>query len=305
MPRLPYLLSAFGIICFISLSVAQQPCNPNHLPLQLGQLAQSHPIDNCSCTGSPKGDPGSQIRIANDLQNSIKNNFLAQSTSHPKDISVGDMIRLQGIVDHFTQAQLPRGDRFTLPSPNQRMLLNNLNLGGGRVFSEREVVRLAGFVLDAHHSDVDSGESVNCDRLGCSNNDIHIEVAANPRNTAMTKAQQMNREGVVAEITPRHRPQVWDTFDSPDYSQFFKTHPVMFIGQLFYDASHHPGGGPARAAVWEVHPVYAIFVCLNTTPQACPLNQQNNGHIWMPFHMLKNSLHLTTVHVTQQCHDNP
>jgi hypothetical protein len=185
------------------------------------------------------------------------------------------------------------------------MLLRNLNLGGGRIFSEGDVVRMADFVLDAHHSDVTSGESVNCDGLGCANNDIHIEVAAHPRDPTKTKGQQMNLEGVVTEITPRHRPDVWDTFDSPDYSKTFRTHPVMFVGQLFYDASHHPGGAPDRAAVWEVHPVYAIYVCTGTTPQACPLDQQDNESVWLPFHKLKNFLHLTTVHVTKLCHDNP
>jgi hypothetical protein len=167
------------------------------------------------------------------------------------------------------------------------------------------VVTVAGFILGARHSNVAGGESVNCDLDGCANNDLHIELAAHPRDSDVEKGEQLNEEGVVAEISPRHRPNPWDTFDSRDYSDFFSEHPVMFTGQLFYDASHSPGGRPDRASVWEVHPVYAIWVCLNTTPQACKLNKQNDETVWLPFHKLKNFLHLTTVQVTKLCQNNP
>jgi hypothetical protein len=297
-----FFLSAISIVCLLSLGLAQQPCNPPTLPLQLGQLAVHHPIDSCQCTGAPKGALGSPIRAANDLQNSIKNNF--HPTGQPIVITVRDMIRLQAKVDDFTFDELPRGDRFHLPSPAQRQLLRQINLGGNKMFGEGDLVSLTGFVLAAKHSNVDSGESVNCDETGCSNNDIHIEVAVHPRDPDLDKGEQMNEEGVVAEISPRHRPAAWDTFDSLDYRNVFSNNPVTFIGQLFYDASHSPGGGPDRAAVWEVHPVYAIFVCRNTTLQACPINKLSDETVWLPFHKVKNVLNIN-VRERKLCENNP
>jgi hypothetical protein len=306
MLRPRHLLSAPAVLTLLSFSLAQQPCVPAKLadlPLQLGQLAVKRPVDACACTGAPKGAAGSAIRIANNLQNSSKNNF--QASGPPKSISVHDMIRLQEKVDEFTIDELPRGDRFTLPSPTQRKLLRNISLGGGKTFSEGDMVTLAGFVIGARHSNVSSGESVNCGELGCANNDIHIEVTPRPRDTDVSKDEQMNEEGVDVEISPRHRPDAWETFDSPDYRAFLRDHPVMFTGQLFYDASHSPGGGPARASVWEVHPVYAIWVCRNTSAQACPMNKQDDESVWLPFHKLKGFLKLTTVRPTTQCQNNP
>lgn len=305
MRHIVYFVSILGLLGCLSISFAQQQtCNPTTLPLQLGQLANNHPIDSCPCVGAPKGDPGSQIFVANNLQNTIKNNF-TRDTTHPRIIAIGDMIRLQKVVNLISLDDLPRGDRDTLPSPQQRQLLTNISLGPNTRFSEGDVITVAGFVLGARHSNVDTGESVNCGKKRCSNNDIHIELAAHPRNTAIPLGKQMNQEGVVAEISPRHRPRVWDTFDSADYTSFFRSHPVAFTGQLFYDASHHPGGGPNRASVWEVHPVYAIWVCRNTTPQACQLNKLNDDSVWLPFHRLQAFLNLPTVHVTQSCLANP
>ena len=304
MKQVRYFALTLGLLCSLSISLAQQPCNPNSLPLQLRDLAANRPIDSCKCTGAPKGEPGSQISIANDLQNVIKNNF-AGPADNPKRISIRNMLQLQAKVDSFSMVELPRGDRFTLPSPDQRKLLRNLTIDNGKTFSEGDVVTLAGFMLGARHSNLEDGESVNCEKGGCGNNDVHIELAPRRRDFTMDKAEQMNDEGVVAEISPRHRPESWNRFDSADYRNFFKNHPVAFTGQLFYDASHSPGGAPDRASVWEVHPVYAIWVCRNTTAQACSLDQLNNEGVWLPFHKLKNALHLPTVHDTDRCNENP
>jgi hypothetical protein len=300
-----YLLTLVGLLSLVTVPQAQEPsCNPTNLPLQLGQLAAAHPIDGCRCIGAPKGEADSQIRIANDFQNSIKNNFM-RSTNNPKAVSIADLARLQERVNAFSMEELPRGDRFTLPSPDQRTLLGNISLGPNRTFSEGDVVTIAGFVLGARHSNLEDGESVNCEKPGCANNDVHIELAAHRRDPNITKAKQMNTEGVDVEISPRHRPDAWDRFDSSSYINFFKTHPVAFTGQLFYDASHSPGGGPVRVSVWEVHPIYAIWVCRKTTLQACALDQLANESVWLPFHKLQSFLHLQTVQVTEACQENP
>src|SRR5437764_12461359 len=99
-------LSLFALFCLLGLSVAQLPCpptQPNALPLQLGQLARHRPIDDtCGCQGASKGAANSPLRQANDLQNSIKNNFRPTSTTQNL-ITVADMIRLQDAVDEFSQ----------------------------------------------------------------------------------------------------------------------------------------------------------------------------------------------------------
>ena len=243
------------------------------------------------------------MRQANDLQNSVKNNLRPVSLTQ-KPITIRDMIRLQGKVDDFTPQQLQRGDRFHLPSPAQRPLLHNINLGHGKRFSEGDLVTLIGFVIGATHSNTSGGESVNCNTDGCAGNDIHIEITAHPRDTDVDKGEQMNDEGVVAEIIPHHRPDSWEMFDATAYRTIFSDHPVMFAGQLFYDASHSPGGGPDRAAVWEVHPVYAIWVCQHTSLSQCPADKQNDASVWLPFDQVRAANHLN-VQATTKCVNNP
>lgn len=88
------------------------------------------------------------------------------------------------------------------------------------------------------------------------------------------------------------------------YRQVFRTHPVMFAGQLFYDASHGPAGGPDRAAAWEVHPVYAIWVCRNEKLSQCPADRQNDPNVWPPFDRVRGVFNLN-VSPTPKCRDNP
>jgi hypothetical protein len=303
-----FCLSAFALLCLLGLSAAQLPCQPqqtNALPGQLRQLGLHRSIDDtCGCEGAGKGSVNSPIRQANDAQNKVKNNFQLAPNVQQKLITVGDMIRLQGAVDDIPQELLQRGDRFHLPSPAQRARLHGINIGPNKQFSEGDLVTLVGFVIGARHSNTDDGESVNCNLAGCAANDIHVDVTAHPRDPDVDKGEQMNEEGVSAEISPHHRPAAWETFDASAYRSVFRQNPVMFAGQLFYDASHSPGGGPDRAAVWEVHPVYAIWVCRNTTLSQCPATKQNDPTVWIPFDQVQGLLHLN-VQTTAKCQDNP
>lgn len=133
-------------------------------------------------------------------------------------------------------------------------------------------VMIRGFVLDAHYSNLRNGENVNCTSRGKTNNDIHVAVGATPTSDHCFS--------ITAEISPHFRPTTWADFDDYEF-----THPVMFTGQLFYDASHRPCTqghtvNPARISSWEIHPVYSIFVCRNATLQACAAN---NVNVWIPF----------------------
>jgi hypothetical protein len=133
-------------------------------------------------------------------------------------------------------------------------------------------VKLRLFVLDAHYSNLKNGENVNCTTPGKLDNDIHVSLGATPSSDECF--------GINAEISPHFRPTTWADFDDWEF-----THPVMMVGQLFYDASHRPctqnhRASPARISSWEIHPVYSIFICTNSTVQACPAN---NPNVWTPF----------------------
>jgi hypothetical protein len=60
--------------------------------------------------------------------------------------------------------------------------------------------------------------------------------------------------------------------------------PVRLTGQLFFDGSHGPcrpgrPASPKRASVWEVHPIYRVDVCRNTTVSGCPVHDESK---WIP-----------------------
>jgi hypothetical protein len=152
---------------------------------------------------------------------------------------------------------------------------------------------------------------VQCNLLGCAYNDIHITLAEDPGEAKLCNT-------IVAEIIPHYRPAAWDLFDSPDYTNFFKTHQVKITGQLFFDGSHVPctaegkaGNNPARdnakdferLALWEIHPIYAIDVCKFADKTKCEAT-----NAWIPFSELKTLLGLNTVTPNDKCKattDNP
>jgi hypothetical protein len=154
-----------------------------------------------------------------------------------------------------------------------------------------------------------NGESVQCNLLGCAYNDIHITLAEDPNEKKLCNT-------IVAEIVPHYRPPAWELFDSPDYVNFLKTHPVKIIGQLFFDGSHVPctaegkaGNNPARdnakdferLALWEIHPIYAIDLCKFTDRTKC---DPANHHAWLPFSELKTWLGLSSVRSGERCKAN-
>src|SRR3954447_7069066 len=64
-----------------------------------------------------------------------------------------------------------------------------------------------------------------------------------------------------------HRPVAW-TAESVNVVASAHV-PVRVTGQLFFDSSHVPCNGhsrvranPARASLWEIHPIYSFDVCV-------------------------------------------
>ncbi len=121
---------------------------------------------------------------------------------------------------------------------------------------------LSGFVKVARQ---EGAESVDCGRNVPNDpayHDIHISIVQNPGDAGCS--------GVVVEMIPHHRPTAW----TPDLLNEVGTArlPVRMTGQLMFDSSHTPcmtgspvrsssASDPARASLWEIHPIYKFEVC--------------------------------------------
>jgi hypothetical protein len=279
------------------------------LPLQLKPFTRKPQRIDYLCRNS-----GCHKSAANDKQNAMKNNFCAP-TNRIIPVTFQTFVDLRDAANR--EASITIGE----PPPSRAKLANIIKLGDGTMLGEGKTVVFVGYVLDARHSNVDkddplnrgNGESVQCNLLGCAYNDIHIDLTADVDDRTPCHS-------IVAEIVPHYRPPAWHLFDSPDYSAFFKTHPVKITGQLFYDDSHvactkdgKAGFNPARnnakdferLALWEIHPIYAIDVCKNTDRSEC---DAADASAWFPFTDLQSRLRLASVTPAEKCKattDNP
>ena len=151
------------------------------------------------------------------------------------------------------------------------MLKDIYTTSGGKKIGEGSVLRLVAFLVDAHYSNVSSGESVNCKLHGKESNDIHIMLGQSTSAAACSTA--------TAEMSPHFRPAAWDQIAGINLRN-----PVRITGQLFFDASHKPcrngrGPNPQRISIWEIHPVYAIDVCSSMTLVGCSPSDES---VWTP-----------------------
>ena len=251
---------------------------PNGAGLPFKDIQVSHPIDK-SCP-SKEGDPSAPDR--SHLQNAVKNNFCA-SMDAPETFTPQMLIDLQAkAVDRGISSGHNQ-------EPDNRSVLHDLGEG--------KVVRMKAYLIEAHHADLGSGESVNCKKPTEEDNDIHVAFGATP-NTQECGS-------VSAEITPHYRPASWNEIGhfetkkgnkyvpNPAYVSRLQAHPYRITGQLFFDASHQPcacgtascSGNPLRASVWEIHPVYQIEVCKHASQ--C---REENDSDWTSFDEWWNNL---------------
>jgi hypothetical protein len=226
-------------------------------PCKLPFAGTKQPID---ATCGMDGDAA--VKPALDAQDRVKNNFCAAGT--PVVLTFDVYPALQAAADKAL------GGPGYKP-PLDRSGLRNLYSWKGKTIGEGTLVTLVAFVEKAHYSDVDKGESVNCNLKGDSVNDIHVPLVA--------IAGQDECQSVTAEVSPHFRPAAW-TAGAVNKSK----NPMRFTGQLLFDAEHHPCTKtqveePKRQAVWEIHPVYAIDVCVNKTIAQCDPGVAKN---WMP-----------------------
>jgi len=191
--------------------------------------------DRCGIAGG-SSDPAKQA------ESRAKNNFCAAGSQPARAITYNDLIKLQK-----RSANIPK----KLPD---RSVVKKL--GEGRYVS------FVAFIKNAHYSDVNAGEAVNCNIPGRTTNDIHIVL--------LQDLKQDECLSTTAEMSPHYRPPGW----TDKKLNATTGHPVRISGQLFFDGSHSPctatsRPNPKRASVWEIHPVYSVEVCSQTTIAAC------------------------------------
>lgn len=229
--------------------------------LPFDSIKQHHPIDD-SCSADGAAQPGTPQAAQNDA----KNNFCSSGT--PVNITADVLRQLQADV-----AKPGSGITFGSDAqlPKDRSVLRDLPTSVGPL-SEGTVVRLAAYIMDAHYSNLGSGESVNCKQPDKESNDIHIVLADNAKETDECNS-------VTAEISPHFRPAVWDPTDLNQKN----SHMYRFTGHLFFDGSHRPcsggKGSPKRSSLWEIHPVYALDICEDPNNN-CKVDSDEN---WVSF----------------------
>lgn len=161
------------------------------------------------------------------------------------------------------------GQRVELDK-EQRATLRNLDVAAGTV-SEGDLVEIAGFLTGLPRRPGPSGaEKVNCRLTGVANNDFHIPLVRNPKDSEF--------EGIVVEMIPQNRPEGWT---STKLKKIAKDERLVVVrGQLFYDNPHvvnddpdeDKHGQPKRMSLWEVHPVTELFVCMTANKHCNPKN---------------------------------
>lgn len=207
--------------------------------------AKSPKIDSqCGLPGAGTGPEGQQ--------NSAKNNFCAKGT--PQQITIADLTNLQKQVEKNPAINFGnenKGTRKKGPTTNRAPL---------KKLGEGKLVTLKAFVLIARQ---EGPESVNCEKNVPDEapfHDIHISLVG-------SKDEDSECAGVVAEMSPHHRPDEWTHGNVEKVSR--AKLPVRVTGHLYFDSSHFPctdgqpagEGNPKRVSLWEIHPIYKFEVC--------------------------------------------
>jgi hypothetical protein len=255
------------------------------------------------------GNKGNSATGSNSAkQNEIKNRFClpsAPTTPFEIDFDTFDALQKAAQDKHipFGRKKLPNSNETVEDLPPDRSLLVDLITVNGRKLGEGSLVTLEGFVFKAQHSNTfvfsGKGESCNCNRKNLASNDIHIALSRT-KTGAQTAGESSECETVTAEISPHHRSEIYNRFD---------TNPVDFLngnqqkhgqdklkgsplplqaarvrvtGQLFFDGSHSPcrngHGGPPRRSIWEIHPVFSIDVFDTSQNKFLPFAEWAQNH---------------------------
>lgn len=167
------------------------------------------------------------------------------------------------------------GGSDNLPKDRKLLRENMVTNASGIPVAEGSYVVFVGKMLENHATGV---ESVNCSLPGVRNFDIHIALVGQGETNPC--------KSVTAEIIPHYRPDSWyNTYFKKTYKEL-QDHPWRVKGQMFFDGSHRPCNDPLRGSKdplrrssWEIHPVYSIDICANTTVASCKADDESK---WTP-----------------------
>jgi hypothetical protein len=208
-------------------------------------------------------------------QNLAKNNFCSSGT--PSETSIAGLLNLQQSVEKD-------------PSISFGPLVSMTNRAPLQTLGEGKLVTLKAFVLKARQ---EGRESVNCRNEAPDDplfHDIHITLvdSQNKPQPNDPKSVLAGKEctGVVVEMSPHHRPDLWT---ADNINEVAKAQALVRVtGQQFFDSSHVPcsngapvGNSPKRISLWEIHPVYEFEVCTAKCTRAgewVPLDQWVKQH---------------------------
>jgi hypothetical protein len=243
----------------VSSSIVQPPPAP-----KAGEIAEA--AQKCAANlGACTPDGCSQSGSSHAAMNRQKRIFAA---GDPTVLTFGDFDTLQTNVESVVELGQEVNDRSVLK--------NQLNSVG-----EGSAVRITAFLAPGTGPHPNTGESVNCNLTGASNNDFHIPVTE--------EAGQDEFHAIVVEMIPQGQ-------DSPKRNAGWtiaklqtlltSRRMVRITGQLFYDNAHFPNGDsshpisgqPKRFSLWEVHPISAFEVCKHAN-NSCDVSTDSD---WTP-----------------------
>jgi hypothetical protein len=224
-------------------AVVRKPTNFEVEPHRIGMAAAACAPDLASCPANGCAAAGSAHALVNQLKQTTP------SGSTPMMLSFDDFANLQQQADNSVgeDKELTAGDRAQL---------KGLTVAAGQV-SEGDLVSVVGYLVGTPHPN--TGESVNCNLKGESNNDYHIPMSNDPSNSDF--------QGIVVEMIPQGRGQNWNLANLTQVESAGQL--VMVTGALFYDNMHKVNGDannpvrgqPARFSLFEVHPLTQFVVC--------------------------------------------
>lgn len=292
-------LAAFALVAARATSVAPrsaapapqdtpQPFDPGcKLPFDAIKSPGVAIDKQCPTGGHSAIDGGKQTHI---LQNLAKNNFCV--TGDPTPLGYNAFVSLQTAASNMSGLVWGSGQKL----PADRSVLQNLSIKDGSrsltVGEGSKVVHVA-FVSAYEFADTHGGEDVNCNLNGDDTNDIHLTLRQTPGLILKrpTTLPDPRCNSISAEISPHFRPAAWNKLASSSSNAIFTARPLRITGALTFDAEHTPctagkpaTGSPVRISVWEIHPVYAVDVCKNTTLAKC---KATDNTAWTPFDKFK------------------
>jgi hypothetical protein len=158
----------FTFVCSLSYAQPGMPFVPP-CELPFNSIAVQRNIDSvCGI----KGTGTSNNTAANELQNSVKNNFCA--TGAVKSVSVTS---LKALHQSVKANGITFGNYLAVPADRS----------GLQALGEGTRVNYTGYINDVKYANVSNGEGVNCKETGALNNDIHIELAYKKAETNKCK----------------------------------------------------------------------------------------------------------------------